>query len=90
MRTHAEPAHVSLNQADVAIGQQSLHTFEFPRTCTPRVFVDEVQSVSELMPVQRNAALNMLRGLPFLLVERSKPLRIISMCVFMRFLKITK
>ena len=51
--------------------------------------MDEEQSVSELMPVQRNAELDMLCGLPFLLVERSKPFRIISMHVLIKFLKIT-
>ena len=90
VRTHAKPARVSLNQADIAVGQQSLHALELLRTRTPRVSVDEVLSVSELMPVQRNAELDMLCGLPFLLVERSKPLRIIWMYVFIQFLKITK
>jgi hypothetical protein len=81
---------VSLNQADVAVRQQSLHTFELPGTRTPGVFVDEVQSISELMPIQCNAELNMLRGLLLLLVERSEPLGIVSMYVLIKFLKITK
>ena len=46
LRDHAETAHACLNQADVAVGQQSLHTLKLPRARTPRVLVDEVQSSS--------------------------------------------
>ena len=52
--------------------------------------MDEVQSISELMPIQCDAKLNMLRGLLLLRVECSEPLRIVSMYVFIKFLKITQ
>ena len=42
------------------------------------------------MPMQCNAELNMLCGLMLLLVERSKPLRVISMYVLIKFVQITK
>ena len=79
-----------LDDVDARVVDQFEDTVELPRTRTPRVFVDEVQSVSELMPLQRKAELNMLRGLLLLLVERSEPLGIVSMYILIKFLKIAE
>ena len=79
-----------LDDVDARVVDQFKDTVELPRTRTPRVFVDEVSSASELMSIQCHAKLDVLRRLLLGLLERLQPFRIVAMYIFIKFLQITK
>ena len=81
---------MSFDNIDARVVGQVEDAIEFPGTRTPRVLVDEVPSIPELMAVQRHTELNVLRRLSFSLFELPQPFRIVSMYMLVEFLQITK
>ena len=90
LRAHAEPAHVRLDNVDARVVDRFADTVELRRTCTPRVFVDEVSSASDLMSIQCHAKLDSLRRLMLSLLESLQPFRIVAMYISIKCLQTTK
>ena len=81
MRGHAKPAHVSLDDIDGRVVDRIADTIELPSTRKPKVFVDAASSASELMSIQCQAQLDVLRRLLLRLLERLQLFRIIVMYI---------
>ena len=81
---------MSLDNLDARVVGHVENATEFPGTRTPRMLVDEVPSVPELVAVQRHTELDVLRCFSFSFLELPQPLWIISMYMLVEFLQVTK
>ena len=81
---------MSFDNIDARVVGQVEDAIEFPGTRTPRVLVDEVPPIPELVAVQRHAELDVLRRLSLSVVELPQPSWIFSMYVLVEFLQVTK
>jgi hypothetical protein len=76
---HPEPAHVRLDTMNSSIIEQLVDTIQYPTSRTPWMFVQEMTSLRQLIPIDFAAKLHVLNRLDFRFFELPHPIGILAM-----------